>query len=611
MSKIISLPKQVYDKISAGEVVERPCAVIKELVENSIDAGATRIDIEIEGGGLVRMSVTDNGCGIDYDQLNDAFKPHATSKISQFEDLDTLSTMGFRGEALYSISSVSCVTRISKTPYAEVAGKIVLNAGHVISQEQCAFVNGTKVVVENLFYNVPARKKFLKTPTKEASEITNYVARLILTHPELEVFYKVDGKNVYYVRGGGLAEAIYTLYGQQCLDSCIKIDGEFKEIKVKGYVSNPDFTKSNSTFQTISINGRYVKDPTVLSAIKNAFKPYLMTKCFPVAVLDIQMDPAIVDVNVHPTKMEVRYAYPGTIYLAVFLVLKNKLKNFAELKAEAFIGGATQTLDQPTVIEDDFFMDRASFVEKPKLTPQEIYEREHKTNEKKFEKYLEHIEKAFSTKGEEPQTPQTNLDALVIEQKPINEATKPTYRVLGVLFLTYIVLEVENEVLFIDQHAAHERILYDKFIKEKDNLTMQPLLIPYVFDTTAEETDFLENNLDEIAKAGFSIEKFGQNTFRVVSVATMFVDCKLEKMIANILSNTHDLYVESTELLKDNIAKHACRLAIKGGERISQAEIDYIVYTINTDKIATCPHGRPLAVRMTKYDFEKMFKRVV
>lgn len=609
MNKIISLSKQVYDKISAGEVVERPCAVIKELVENSIDAGATRIDIEIEGGGLASMSVTDNGCGIDYEQIENAFKPHATSKITQFEDLETLSTMGFRGEALYSISSVACVTLISKTPYDEVAGKIVLNAGNVISKEQCAFANGTKITVENLFYNVPARKKFLKTPTKEASEITNYVARLILTHPDLEIYYKVDGKNVYYVRGGGLAEAIYNLYGQQCLDSSLLINGEFKEIKVKGYVSSPDYTKSNSTFQTISVNGRYVKDATILSAIKNAFKPYLMTKCFPVAVLDVQMDASLVDVNVHPNKMEVRFACPGTVYLAVFLVLKNALKKFAEIKAETFVGSSTQTWENSEKIEEDFFLEKLSFSEKPKLSSREIFEKEQKANDKKFEKYLEHIEMEFSSNTKK-EIPQHVLNSLVIEQ-PQRPLAEPVYRVLGVLFMTYIVLEMNDEVLFIDQHAAHERILYDKYLKESDNLSMQPLLVPYVFDVNQQEQEFLDNNLEEIKKAGFELEKFGQHTYRVLSVATMFVDCKLEKLISFILSFTNDMYVESKDIIKDKIAKHACRMAIKGGERIAQSEIDYIVYTMNTNKIATCPHGRPLAVRMTKFDFEKMFKRVV
>ncbi|MEG2014282.1 MAG: DNA mismatch repair endonuclease MutL, partial [Clostridia bacterium] len=324
MSKINILSSDVYNKISAGEVVERPLSVVKELVENSIDASATKVDIYASFGGR-NITVFDNGCGIDKDDLQTAFLKHTTSKISVASDLNDIQTLGFRGEALSSIASVSQVELVSRTKTQDTAYKICLDGGETVNISEISANIGTKITVENLFYNTPARLKFLKKPSREMTEIKSYVEKFILTNPYIEIKYYADGELVYQFSGRGLEEAIFCVYGKTCLKNCIKIDSNFNNIKVYGYVGSLQYTKSNTNSQICAINGRYVEDSLVSVAVKNAFKPYLMTRVFPFYVLNLYVPTSEIDVNVHPNKLEVRYAQPNNIYIATYMPIKNIL----------------------------------------------------------------------------------------------------------------------------------------------------------------------------------------------------------------------------------------------------------------------------------------------
>ncbi len=644
MGIIKQLTPDIYNHISAGEVVERPASAIKELVENSIDAGASRINISIEGGGIDYIEVADNGCGMDEDDIVVAFRPHATSKLSNALDLFNITTLGFRGEALASISAVGDITVTTKTPYADTAVSVSFCNGVAVDKQYVSYNSGTKVAVSDLFHNVPARKKFLKATSRETATVTKYINNLILCNPLLEVNYTVDGQYVYQFKGTGLEEAIHCIYGNKCLENCLPVNSEYKGITVRGYIGNPQYTKGNSTYQTLSINGRYVKNETVAAAVKQAYLPFLVSRSYPFYVLEIEMDTADVDVNVHPNKLEVRFADTRKIFVAISYPIKEALQRCSEHRIQRLIENntlpeqcefrlhATRPVDTNT---SDIFVpfEPTSVLSKTMQSGSIEYSSSEMSvidnNSRRFHAHTE--EQLLSVSLQALQYDDNNSEALfphanepvldydnffldnssVISNEVFEKVDFADVVILGVLFDTYFVLEMKGQLVMIDQHAAHERILYDKYMATNANLTMQPLLIPHVITVSAEEYVFVEEHLAELVKAGFELEPFGTNSFRITAVASLFVNCKLDKLIGEILHSVEDDHLDKDKILSERIAMQACKHATKAGDRLTDLQIKTIVEQLFANKHLQCPHGRPISVELSRTEIEKMFKRIV
>ena len=647
MGQIKILTSDVYNKISAGEVVERPASVVKELVENSIDAGASSIEISIKGGGIESIQIVDNGSGIDEDDVAVAFLKHATSKLSKASDLETIQSLGFRGEALASISSVSKMQLTTKTPFSETAVSVLVEEGEIVEKTYTSANVGTKIVVKDLFYNTPARKKFLKTPAREGGEITQYVTKLILTCPFLEIKYVIDGKVVFNFKGTGLEEAIYVVYGKDCLKNCIPINSKYQDVVVEGYVGSPEYTKPNSTYQVLSVNGRVVKDITIQTAVRQAFAPYLMTRSYPFFVLHLTVPFDEVDVNVHPTKQEVRFVDVRKVFVGVNLPIKQALSAYTENRSQQILTPSMDfnVLDTPPTtakqsslpdLYEEFLQPRQQDDVALKMEMDSIVA---KNKQRNFEEYCDNLTSFYDKAIKGKPAPEPLTDSLATSQSatPIQfhkdyrlmqqiaaeqETFLPTrkqddefdfsnVKILGVLFDTYMLIEIGDKAVYIDQHAAHERLLFDKFMENASKLFMQPLMFPYVFTVKDDEAAFIEDNLGEIAKAGILIQPFGQNSFRVVEVASLFTDIKMDKFVNYILGYMDQYKVDSKKLTIDKIAQKACKAAVKAGDKLDSRQLESLVKQIYKNNALQCPHGRPICVEINKAHLEKMFKRIV
>lgn len=646
MPNINILDKTIFNRIAAGEVVEKPASVVKELVENSIDAKSTNITIEVEGGGIKKIRVTDNGCGMDIDNLPKAFLPHATSKISCLDDLDKIGTLGFRGEALSSIASVANITAVSKVKERESGAKIIINGGEVESVAETGCVDGTSITIENLFYNVPARAKFLRKPKTEENEITNLVSRLILANPNISIKYVADGKTIYHSTATGLKDAIYTVYGASVVENLVPIDYTYQNIiKVDGYIGIPSFTKPNRTYQTIIINGRYVNNKTISTAIFNAYEPYIMKSCFPFFVVSMTIPLDKVDVNVHPNKLDVKFENNNLIFGAfytpineVLLNLSSKIRKYeSEEKEEPTTSSQTvnfnnlHTLDnnmgsQFNNNESQEKVDTVKYatIEDDEPSPQLIdnsFKSETEQNiAQSINSFLSNKKFEFEVNNNE------------ISQNMINRATQEhifkqsdmfddrkvdlaSLKIVGTCFNTYIIVENNDSIFFIDQHAGHERLLYDKFKAsfEKDDLAVQSLLVPYVLNTNYLESNFINNNIDVFKSLGFDIEPFGINSFKVSSVPVLLKDISLYQFFNEVLQDVNkNLNLTKSDILKEYLERSACRSAVKANDILSKQEIEILLNMLNqNNQILQCPHGRPVIIEITDKEIEKWFKRIV
>lgn len=646
MPNINILDKTIFNRIAAGEVVEKPASVVKELVENSIDAKSTNITIEVEGGGIKKIRVTDNGCGMDIDNLPKAFLPHATSKISCLDDLDKIGTLGFRGEALSSIASVANITAVSKVKERESGAKIIINGGEVESVTETGCVDGTSITIENLFYNVPARAKFLRKPKTEENEITNLVSRLILANPNISIKYVADGKTIYHSTATGLKDAIYTVYGASVVENLVPIDYTYQNIiKVDGYIGIPSFTKPNRTYQTIIINGRYVNNKTISTAIFNAYEPYIMKSCFPFFVVSMTIPLDKVDVNVHPNKLDVKFENNNLIFGAfytpineVLLNLSSKIRKYeSEEKEKPATSSQTvnfnnlHTLDnnigsQFNNNESQEKVDTVKYatIEDDEQSPQLIdnsFKSETEQNiAQSINSFLSNKEFKFEVNTNE------------ISQNMINRATQEhifkqsdmfddrkvdlaSLKIVGTCFNTYIIVENNDSIFFIDQHAGHERLLYDKFKAsfEKDDLAVQSLLVPYVLNTNYLESNFINNNIDVFKSLGFDIEPFGINSFKVSSVPVLLKDISLYQFFNEVLQDVNkNLNLTKSDILKEYLERSACRSAVKANDILSKQEIEILLNMLNqNNQILQCPHGRPVIIEITDKEIEKWFKRIV
>lgn len=644
MAKINILDKKIYNRIAAGEVVERPYSVIKELIENAIDAGATDIDVTIEDGGKRLMRVSDNGCGISREDLPKAFLPHATSKISAVEDLDKILTLGFRGEALASIGSVSKATILSKTKDDEMGNIIVCEGGVIGDADVYPSDTGTTVSVENLFFNTPARAKFLKASKSEETDITNIITRLILSHPDIAFKYTSDEKVMLQSFGGGLDEAIIEIYGYNTITDCIPIETEKNGIKISGFIGKSYFTKPNRTYQTVILNGRYVVNNTIQSSMHNAYAAYLMKRQYPFYVLKIDMSPETVDVNVHPNKTDVRFIDNQVIYSTLYSVVTKVLDGSAAaleiVKPNNYVPideGSRPIIPQKPITPDEIgeaHCDRpfvSGFNEE--LLGQTIWGRYNKSKSAEKEGEFEKTFGVADSHDDEPRELGGNkIDDIFAEnkkyiaemeaKKAAEEAEKarqeelkvePEFKVIGQVLATYLILEKENDIYFIDQHAAHERLLYDKFIEEykSGNVAEQTMLVPYIFRVNESESEFIIGKFPELRKAGFDISEYDVNEFAVYSVPVLLFDMDLKSFFDDLLSDISFKKETMPELIHDKIAMKACKAAIKSGKILSEDEIDALLKAMKYNTALRCPHGRPVTVKISRTEIDKWFKRIV
>ena len=703
MGVINVLDKHIAELIAAGEVVERPSSVIKELVENSIDAGAKNITVEIKNGGTTFMRVADDGCGIYRDDIKKAFLRHATSKVKTANDLDMISTLGFRGEALASISAVSRLQVITKNENEEIGSCYEIEGGDEISLEEAGCPTGTTFVIRDLFYNIPARSKFLKKDVAEGNAVSALMDKIVLSHPEVAFTFIRDGKQVLRTFGDGkLLSAIYSVFGKDYAKGLIPVDYTLDSVTVKGYISKPINSRPNRNMQNFFINGRFVKTRTGMAALEEAYKGSIMVGKFPSAVLQLTVPYEIIDVNVHPAKIEVRFINERPVFDAIYHAVKTALQQgderkqvhfkentaFNEIKkvnpfnnAQAIFAKAENTPAEkpikPTeriepVLKNSEpkpynpFDELDLKDEKPKSVsidnlkmsnssnPFDIYSKQaikriSELENKKAEFSKQKLEKAEqlilkATQQEESLTKQEiTVDDLTAEStetpietevskeevKPLKEISEnktdnndaltelpkeqTKLRFLGEAFNTYIIVEKnDNEVLIIDKHAAHERIIYEKLKADSGSANVQYLLTPITVTLDKIDYDAAVSNLDMFAKCSFDVEDFGNGTLLVRSApqylaATEIADC-ITEMSGYIASGKKDIYTEKMDWFYHNVS---CRSAIKAGNKSTVQELMDIAWTLEKNpQIKYCPHGRPICIVMTKYEIEKQFGRL-
>lgn len=648
MGNIVLLDELTINKIAAGEVVERPASVIKELVENAIDAGATKITVEIKRGGITYIRVTDNGCGIAYDDVLLAFEKHATSKITCGEDLDAIQTLGFRGEALSSISAVAKVDVTTKVRSENHGVKVSIHGGEVLENTSCGCPDGTTFLVRELFYNTPVRYKFLKKDATEAGHVIDLIERIALAHPQIAFQLTNNGSQIIRTRGDGiLKNVIYSIYGKEVTEGVREIRFADKGITITGYAGGIQSGSSSRGRQSLFINGRYVRSKIVYGAIDEAYKTLMMKGKHPFVILNIQMAPQHVDVNVHPTKMEVRFSDDGSIYRWVHGAISSALFRqypAAELpsqeqKPERTIDSETQPagISSPgsqnwesnpaeRVMEKDF---TAKFDYHTPFRTQTILEvREEKAAYQQAvqELPLEEEVVPFPEAGAVSQPDSGGQEATAapsVEQVSLQQADPEEYELLkyavfaGQVFDTYIILQYKNEMIFMDQHAAHERVRYEKIKKQyqEDSVAIQTLLTPVVVELTKSEYSIYQNDPAYFSELGFGTEAFGDDSILVreipVFVEISAVKAVIVDLIRDILESRERMAGSRTTISNEVISLMACKSAVKANQRLSAAEVrsllDDLLLLVNP---FTCPHGRPTILRMTKGDLEKKFKRI-
>ena len=634
MGKINLLDSSIYNHISAGEVVTNPSAVVKELVENSIDAGADKITIEIEGGGITKIRVIDNGSGIEQDDVKKAFLSHATSKIKSIDDIYQISTLGFRGEALASIGAVSKANIITKTKNSDAGTYLEVEGGVFGDITEKATTDGTAITVSNLFFNTPARLKFLRQPRFEQTEINKMVARFILGNPEINFTYLVDGEIFYQSPSGTLSDAIYSIYGAEFLQEMIEVDRIDNGMRLSGFISTPFGCKNNTSWQNTFVNGRWVESKCVSVASFNAYADYVMKGKFSSFVLNLEMDPRDVDINVSPQKTEAKFVRDGEVFEFVNETIAQVLAKYQKDTEEK--ESIERLVDTPIINKvNNVKINVSSFnpynidADITKVLPEMNTELNidednsahyNDTTVKIFDNFNEQmsIEPIEMAKLKSETSVMTDIMKVDIEKihTSVNQSTflqDEPFKVVGVAFSTYIIVEANDTLYLIDQHAAHERVLYDKFVEEleKGKIANQKLMIPYVLKTSHEESIFIENNIDTLTDLGFEIDNFGANVYKVVAVPTILSDMNLDLFFQEIFAVLGYLS-NHKNMIKDKVATKACRSAVKAGDALSEQEIELLIRRVNdTQTVLLCPHGRPFVVKVTKTELEKWFKRIV
>lgn len=735
MGNIVLLDDLTINKIAAGEVIERPASVVKELVENSIDAGATNINVEIKNGGISYIRITDNGKGIMPDDMEMAFERHATSKIRSAEDLETVKSMGFRGEALASIAAIAKVEMKSKTEENETGYEVIVEGGNVISSNEVGCPKGTTITVQNLFYNTPVRYKFLKKDFTEGGYIEDVMTRIALVNPNIAIKLISSGKTIIQTTGNGdLKSVVYSIYGKEIAENILDVNYEYEGIKVSGVIGKPSISRSNRSNQLFFVNKRYIKDKVLTSSAEQAFKGMITIGKFGFLILNLEMNPQKVDVNVHPAKLEVRFEEESKVFKAVYHAIKESLlksdlvsnpereynneetkviekednngglfaKNkevveesasnnvIAELYAkrqnsannvntvnvnsgyESLMnkmaemqksietykkGGAveeeevkynkgleqTQTVktvsEVPSNLEDiektqvittvSEIEPNAERLDKTQVVNiQEVIEKAKQLENIKMEpsgNFDEMYTSVFGSMPVKEETPKEEIDtfedakvttgeAISIFEDKENEKYIPKYKFIGIAFSTYIIVELDKEIYIIDQHAAHERIMYER-IKEnyydEDQKDSQLMLLPDIITLTHKEMDILNENMDMFRKAGFTLEEFGENTIKLTGVPNVCIDLDTKELFLETLDEINTVARTAKQEIEEKfIATVACKAAVKANMALTKEEVDSLMESLlKLPNPFTCPHGRPTAIRMSKTDIEKKFSR--
>ena len=736
MGNIVLLDDLTINKIAAGEVIERPASVIKEMVENSIDAGANNITVEIKNGGISYIKVTDNGKGIVPDDLEIAFERHATSKIRKAEDLDIVTSMGFRGEALASIAAIANVEMVSKTQSQDIGYKIVVEAGNVLNKEEVGCQTGTSITVKNLFFNTPVRYKFLKKDYTESGYIEDAITRIALVHPEIAIKLINTGKTIIQTNGNGdIKSVIYSIYGKDVANGIVPVEYTYEDIKVTGVIGKPEIARSNRANQIFFVNKRYVKDKTLSAATEQAFKGLIPIGKFGFVILNLDMEPSKVDVNVHPAKLEVRFQEENKVFQSIYHAIKDvllkselvanterteilenseeltglfdfrkneteKIKKYndEEYNIKTNIKPNTLNVGQGGPINTEDILQQLRKLKQnleDSIEDTENKEKEEKTEEKQIlqeitpkepniaetketetkediketeetsqevsketevqasevqkeelqskinivqeeinklenmeydkqpaEEFNSMYEKLFGTKpieeiAEENKEENTAIDILKDNISVFEESTqyeRPTYKFTGIVFNTYIIIEIDNEMYIIDQHAAHERIMYEK-VKEnyysESTKDSQMLLLPDIITLTHKEMEIAKDNMDLFKNAGFELEEFGENTIKLTGVPTVCIDIDTKSLFLETLDEINTVARTAKQEKEEKfIATVACKAAVKANMVLEKAEVESLMdKLLKLPNPFTCPHGRPTAIKMSKYDIERKFAR--
>ena len=671
MAKINVLPKHIADLIAAGEVVERPSSVIKELMENAIDAGATSLTVEIRNGGVTYMRVTDNGSGIARDDIRNAFVSHATSKILTEEDLHGIGTLGFRGEALASISAVSRVDVLTRTPDDEAGTVYKIEGSEEVLLSDAGCPEGTTIVVRDLFYNTPARMKFLKKDVTEGNSVAGVVDRIALSHPEISIRFIRDDKQILVTPGNGnLKSTIYSVFGKDFSNALLETSYELNGVSVDGFVSKPTASRPNRSMQFFFLNGRLVKSMTASAALERAYKDSIMVGKFPACVLNINLPLEMVDVNVHPAKTEVRFSNERPVFDAVYYAAKNaitvkdtpnrltlaqqELQRQAPFKPET---GEQIKLDRkkpgrtelPEKIEGFWSKElpkewerKGSGSSKKKKTPTPLTASDkpaaETTGTPEVAAAVEELKKEAFAEPKTAETPKPNGGPVpyvrkadrpaeepkkapepeelpVVEDVPVvpfsEETELPDFRIIGEAFKTYILVELEGKMLMVDKHAAHERILYDRLIANKEPVQSQMLLMPVTVSLSKEEYSAVLEQTDLLKEAGFEISDFGPGLIAVREVPVMLENEDVTVLLSEIAGKLLDKSDPTPAKLDWMYKNMACRAAVKAGDETPPAEQEkFIEYVLSHREVRYCPHGRPILIEMTRPELEKTFGRI-
>lgn len=630
-NKITVLEKSTIDKIAAGEVVERPSSVVKELVENAIDAGASAITVEIKDGGKSYIRITDNGCGIPEDELSVAFMRHSTSKLRDASELADIHTLGFRGEALSSISAVSRVEMITKPADTLMGVRYVIEGSKEVSLDKIGAPDGTTIMVYQLFFNTPARKKFLKTDTTEASYISELMERLALSHPDISFCFISNKKEKIHTSGNGnLMDTIYQIYGRLIASNLLAVEKETDLLKVSGFIGNSNVARGNRSLENFYINGRYIKSPLLSKSVEEGYVGYLMQHQYPFCVLMITTKEASVDVNVHPTKQEVRFDDEmaiADIFKSLIFERLHQREDIAEVTLDENVqaaplrkttendatdpGSESMTCEPESKKEETIIEVAPEPFEKSRLEKmrQKITAQIHADTpyERKYQEYYQEKEKEQDQSREEKVTyEQTSF---------LSEQARAKHRIIGQVFDTYWLIEHDNKLYIIDQHAAHEKVLFERMMKQLQDkeMTTQYVSPPIIVSLTRAEQDILERYEEVFSELGYVISSFGGNEFAIEGVPGNLFSFDVKEFFMELLASCGELKGnDGHDMIVEKVASMSCKAAVKGNNRLSYPEIEELLdELLSLENPYHCPHGRPTIIAMTKYELEKKFKRIV
>lgn len=606
MIKLLS--KETIDKIAAGEVVDRPENVVKELIDNSVDSGATAVSIEIRNGGSELIRVTDNGCGISKEDIPNAFLRHATSKLTEAEDLQKIMTMGFRGEALASIAGVSRVELITKRKEDITGYRYVIEGGRELSFKEIGIPDGTTMIIRDLFFNVPVRRQFLKSARTEGSYVRDIVEKAALSFTGISFSLISDGKQLFHTLGNGkLGDVVYTIYGNETSQSMLNVAYSDSLTCISGMISKPVLSRSKRDFEIYFVNGRHVRSNIIERAIETAYEGYLMQHRFPFTVLKIDISPEKVDVNIHPKKSEIRFSDDEAIFNAVYEAVKSTLSH-RELIPSAVSDGKKHTEKESVHFEPFENKLRGLKEAAPEISAlkEELGKIPHGVSENIPVRDIPSYEVSY-----EEYEPEIE----VYEQQTfLTEEARPYYRFIGQIFETYWMIEYDNSLYLIDQHAAHEKVNYEKLMASIEaNEPVSQMIIPQMITLNAAEAMLLENNMEIFHGMGFEIESAGEKDFIVRAVPAQLPELSSGELLMDMIDSLSDMKTGAdTRILKEKVASMACKASVKGNMRLSEKEMRAL-----TDELLTlkdpynCPHGRPVIVKLTHYDLDRMFKRIV